>query len=47
MGLATTNNPIKPGIHLVVLDRHGTQGTHGPQGRQWYARICSATATRV
>ena len=47
MGQAPTNNLAEQAIRFLALDRHVTQGTRSPQRRQWYARICSASATRI
>lgn len=40
-----TNNLAEQAIRFVVMDRHVTQGTRSPRGRQWCQRIWTAIAT--
>jgi len=44
-GIAPTNNLAEQAIRFVVMDRHITQGTRGPWGRQWSERIWTLIAT--
>ncbi len=44
-GIDPTNNIAEQAIRFVVLDRHVTQGTRSPKGRQWCERIWTVIAT--
>lgn len=44
-GVEPTNNLAEQAIRFVVIDRHVTQGTRGPQGRRWCERIWTVLAT--
>jgi len=44
-GVEPTNNLAEQAIRFVVIDRHVTQGTRGPQGRRWCERIWTVIAT--
>lgn len=44
-GLEPTNNAAEQAIRYVVIDRHVTQGTRSPRGRDWCQRIWTTIAT--
>ncbi len=44
-GVEPTNNVAEQAIRFVVIDRHITQGTRSPSGRQWCERIWTVMAT--
>jgi len=45
MGLEPTNNAAEQAIRYMVIDRHVTQGTRSPRGRDWCQRIWTTIAT--
>jgi transposase len=44
-GLEPTNNAAEQAIRYMVIDRHVTQGTRSPRGRDWCQRIWTTIAT--
>ena len=44
-GIDPTNNLAEQAIRFCVIDRHVTQGTRSPRGREWCERIWTAAAT--
>ena len=44
-GIDPTNNLAEQAIRFCVIDRHVTQGTRSPKGREWCERIWTAAAT--
>lgn len=43
--IGPTNNAAEQSIRFVTIDRHITQGTRSPRGRQWCERIWTVLAT--
>ena len=44
-GIEPTNNPAEQAIRFIVIDRHVTQGTRSPKGRQSNERLWTVIAT--
>jgi transposase len=44
-GLQPTNNAAEQAIRYMVIDRHVTQGTRSPRGREWCQHIWTTIAT--
>ena len=44
-GIEPTNNLVEQAMRFVVIDRHITQGTRSPRGRQICERLWTVMAT--